>query len=291
MYGRSFADEPTASPGPTASPEQSADDAAIRATSQAFARAFEKGDAKAVADFWTQEGEYIDEGKDPIHGRAALMKSYEGFFAKRPNLKVDATTDKIRFLGKNTAIEEGAFSVKTADSPPQTSRYSTLYVRENGGWHFALIKEWDDPGSRATLQDLAWLIGNWKSEGPDGEVRTSYEWADGKKFIRARYSITSKAKPDWDTSGTQMIGVDPSSGSIRVWTFSSDGGIGDAVWTWDGDRWNIESTGFSGSGEETTATNLMTPSGKNEFTWRSVKRTVGDQELDDLPSVKVNRVK
>src|SRR3954454_24364551 len=45
------------------------DEAAIREASQALARAFEKGDPRSVAESWTAEGEYVDEGGEPVHGR------------------------------------------------------------------------------------------------------------------------------------------------------------------------------------------------------------------------------
>src|SRR5262249_28514336 len=69
--------------------ERKDDDSAIRETAQAFARAFEKGDAKAVGQFFTEEGEYRDDSGQMVDGRAALEKAYSDFFAKRPELKVE----------------------------------------------------------------------------------------------------------------------------------------------------------------------------------------------------------
>jgi hypothetical protein len=37
--------------------------------------------------------------------------------------------------------------------------------------------------------------------------------------------------------------------------------------------------------------NFLTRNGDDAFTWRSVKRTVGGEDLPDLPEVKVKRVK
>src|SRR4051812_22125191 len=87
------------------------DEKAIKDESQALARAFEKGDAKEVAGFWTSEGEYVDEDREPIHGRDALEKAYAGFLADRPELKVESRTESIRFLGTDSALEEGTFTV------------------------------------------------------------------------------------------------------------------------------------------------------------------------------------
>src|SRR5262249_36172995 len=97
---------------PAVTSPRPADEKAIRDVAQSLARAFEGGDAKTVAAFWTEEGEYIDEGEEPIRGRAALEKAYAGFFAKRPALKVEIKTEAVRFIGKDAAVEEGTFTAQ-----------------------------------------------------------------------------------------------------------------------------------------------------------------------------------
>ena len=126
-------------PGGGTAPARPADEQAIRAAAQAFVRAFEKGDANAVAAAWTEEGEYVDEDGTPVRGRAALAKAYADFFAKRRELKAEGTINAIRFLGQDTAVEEGTFTVKAKDRPANTSRYSALWVRQGGRWLMALL--------------------------------------------------------------------------------------------------------------------------------------------------------
>lgn len=276
---------------PPSGPPRPADEAAISEASQAFARAFETGDAAAFAALWTEEGEYLDEGGEPVRGKAAIAKGYADFFAKRADVKAESKTDKIRFLGKDTAIEEGTFTVKAKDAPANVSRFSALYVRQDGKWLLALLKEWgDDTTDRANLQDLAWLIGTWESEGGDLKASTTYEWTANKAFIRAQYTITPKKARERASSGTQVIGVDPASGVIRAWIFDSEGGIGESWWTHDGERWVIESTGTLTDGTETAAQNHLTRAGADAFTWRSVHRTVNGEKMPDISPVKVKRV-
>jgi uncharacterized protein (TIGR02246 family) len=268
------------------------DEAAIREASQALARAFEKGDSKAVAEFWTAEGEYVDEGGDPVHGRAALEQAYAGFFAKRPELKAESTTQTIRFLGADTAVEEGTFTVRAKDAPAESSRYSSLYVREGGRWRIALLREWGDESTdRPKLEDLAWLIGTWESDGEGLKARVTYEWSETKAFIRSRFVLAPKEKEARAVVGTQVIGVDPAEDIIRAWTFDPDGGFGEATWAWDGERWAIDSGGTLADGSRTTALNFLTPAGKDSFTWRSVGRTLDGEDEADLGPIKVNRVR
>lgn len=281
-----------ATPAAGDNPARRADETAVREAARTLARAFEKGDAKAVGAAFTEEGEYVDEDGDPVRGRAALEKAYAGFFAKRPELKVESKTTAVRFVGKDTAVEEGTFTVRAKDTPPDASRYSALYVRQDGRWLIAVLKEWgDEATNRPNLQDLGWLVGSWESTGDEVEARTTYEWAENQKFLRCRYTVTPKKDKAAASSGTQMIGVDPASGVLRAWTFDSAGGVGEATWTWDGERWVIDSRGTLADGTETTAVNFLTRAGGDAFTWRSVRRTLDGQPQPDLGPVKVKRVK
>jgi uncharacterized protein (TIGR02246 family) len=174
-------------------PARAADEADIRKVSEALARAFESGDAKAVGAFFTESGEYVDDESEPIRGRIALEKAYAGFFAKRGEVKVESKTDKIRFLGKDAAVEEGTFAVRSKNKPTNESRFSSLYLREDGKWRIPMLKEWvDENSTRPDLQDLAWLIGSWESDGPEMLARTTYSWGDDKKFIQCRFEIKKK---------------------------------------------------------------------------------------------------
>jgi uncharacterized protein (TIGR02246 family) len=271
------------------------DEKVIRETAQALAKAFAKGDAAAVASFWTEDGEYVDEDGKPVHGRAALEKAYTKFFAKRPEVKVESKTNSVRFLGKDTAIEEGTFTVTAKNAPPDTSRYSALYARQDGKWLIALLKEWDDDeDNQASLQDLAWLIGTWETDGGDSQARTTYEWTENKAFIRSKYTVTVKKEKDKGTetfTGTQIIGIDPGSGLIHAWTFDANGGVGEANWVYDGQRWVIDSDGTLPDGTDTTATNFLTRTGDDTFTWRSVSRTADGEPQPDIPAIKVKRVR
>jgi uncharacterized protein (TIGR02246 family) len=286
---------PNAAPAADAgsAPVRPQDEQAIRAASQAFAKAFATGDANAVAALFTEEAEYMDEESEPIHGRAALLKAYEAFFAARKDVKTESETDTIRFLGTDTAVETGTFTVTAGGEAPNSSRYSALYVRQGGKWLIALLKEWgadEETASAPNLQDLSWLIGTWETDNEEVTASTSYEWTANQSFIRVQYTITPKKTGEKPSSGVQVIGVDPAVGYIRAWLFASDGGIGESTWAWDGTRWMIESVGTLADGSATTAINFLSRGGDDEFSWRSVQRTLAGEALPDIGPVTVKRV-
>ncbi|HYV34857.1 MAG TPA: hypothetical protein VE988_04075, partial [Gemmataceae bacterium] len=190
-----------------------------------------------------------------------------------------------------TAIEEGTFTVLAKDRPPQASRYSTLYVRQDGQWLIAALKEWgDDTTTRPTLQNLAWLIGTWESDGPDLQARTNYEWAENKKFIVGKFTITQKKDKSKVSTGTQIIGIDPAFAQIRAWVFDSEGGIGESTWNWDGERWEIESHANLATGQGTSAVIFLKRVDDDAFTLQSVQRTLAGESQPDVGIVKVQRV-
>lgn len=266
------------------------DQKAIEAASAAFAKAFEAGDVKAVAGMFTENAEYIDDEGDPIRGRENLAKAYGKFFEKRTGVKAESKSEAVRFLGTDSAIEEGKFTVTPKSGPSTVSRFSTLYVREGGKWQIALLKEWSEQQSVATLKDLEWLVGTWESDSDAMKATTTYEWTVNKAFLKAQYTLKPKKEGEPAISGVQVIGVDPAVGHIRAWLFDEHGGIGESNWHWVNGEWQIESIGTLPDGSRTTALNIMVRSGDDTFTWKSVQRMVDDEAQPDVGPVKVKRV-
>ena len=258
------------------------DRAAIRAAMQSFVKAFEAGNAKDVAGHWTAEGEYEGEAVGTIRGRDALEAAYTAFFAKNPKVRAETRPESLRFVCA-TARWRRVPSRSTRGRPrPTAARYSAFLVREDGRWRFARLSE--SAGEGASLDELSWLVGEWKSSGQDAEVTTTYSWNDRKTFVKVRFTIKDK---DRTLDGDQFLGRDPATGQVRAWTFESGGGIGEGTWSRDGDRWVVEATGTITDGNVLTTTNILTKVDNDTFTWQSIHRVLGDDELPDLAPVKV----
>jgi uncharacterized protein (TIGR02246 family) len=272
-------------PPPSGKDSREADRAEIQAQTERFLKAFRSGDAERVASFWTADGELS--GDDGVYrGRAALAKAYRDLFGAKEERQAEIQRESLRFPSHDTAIDEGHFKVRTGKGEPTASRYSILHVREGGKWLMAVVREW--PAEHASLVDLEWLIGTWVARGEDAEVRTTYQWMWDQSFIEVQFTIRQK---DRTVSGFQMIGVDPGSRELRTWTFESEGGVGEAAWSRDGKNWVLESEGRLADGSTLRATNILTPLDPDSFTWQSVERSVDGEAVDDLPLVKVTRVK
>src|SRR5262245_39691190 len=55
-----------------------AEEKTIRATADAFVKAFNKADAKAIGAMWAPDAVYTDEHGVVFHGREGIQKEYEG---------------------------------------------------------------------------------------------------------------------------------------------------------------------------------------------------------------------
>jgi uncharacterized protein (TIGR02246 family) len=269
---------------------ESPDLVAVRKTADEFVKAFNNGDAKAVASFWTKEGEFVGPDGEPIRGREAIEKEYAEFFKKYPKATLEVHIEKIRLMGRHTALEEGTLKVHLpGEKEPGVSRYSVLHVREDDGWRMASVREWvPDPAQLISLKDVEWLIGEWAAKSGDEEASMRCAWDEDKAYLRCRYSWRRGGKAV--LSGTQIIAKDPN-GGLRSWQFDSSGAYGEWSWSRDGTTWVIESVGTLPDGSEVAGVNLLVPLGKDAYTWQPVERTAAGSPLPAAPPLKVTRVK
>jgi uncharacterized protein (TIGR02246 family) len=274
---------------PTADADaRSKDRAAVRALMQGFVKAFESRDAKAVAACWSAGGEFRNVDGVVVHGRDVLEKRLTALFARTPEVAAEVRPEPVQFLSNDAAVEEGTATVRRGRAEPAShTRYRALFLREEGRWLLAELHE--SPGTGPSINDLAWLVGEWKSQSGQGaEIHTTYSWAPSQKFLHVRFTLQEKQLA---ATGNQVIGVDPATGALHTWTFEANGGVGDADWSSDGDHWVLRAVGTLTDGRELAETNILRRVDDDTFTWQSIDRTLDDTPVPDLPPVKVTRVK
>ena len=96
-------------------PDKAKEEAAIFKNAEAFVAAFHKGDAKAVAAFWTTDGDYTDQTGKVFKGREAIEKLFKGFFAENKGLKLRIDIASMKFVTPEVAVEDGMTSTITPD--------------------------------------------------------------------------------------------------------------------------------------------------------------------------------
>ena len=279
-------DEPVRDPG------REHDRQAIVQLSRDMVRAFGQRDAAAMAANWTEQGEYTQNGGQPIRGRAEIQKGYSEFFKTiQGEPKVDVQFDAVRFPSADVALIETTLRRRNEEGGVVASaRQDAVLVREAGRWKLATVHEWDhESGPSVSLKDLEWLIGTWHAVTPDGEVNITYAWDENKAFIRGNFTVKEGTKVI--ESGTETIGKDNADGAIRSWLFESDGAFAGGVLTRDGTKWNVDVHVVRADGSRLAATVVYVPVNANTFTWQAVNQVLDGVPALDTPPIKVTRVK
>jgi uncharacterized protein (TIGR02246 family) len=268
------------------------DEKAMAERSKSLIDAFNRGDAKALAEFWTPDGDYMDELGQLYKGRKAIEDSFVKLFAAGKGAKLHVYRTSLRFVRPDLAIGDGLFEVAPPNgAPPTAARYTSVQVLQDGKWLIASLREAvaTPPNSAGKLEDMAWLVGGWAEDSDKGpSARASFTWAEGHNFLVNRFVMTVKDVPM--AGGTQWIAHDAAAKQIRSWMFDSSGAIGEGAWTRDGDRLVGKIVTTLTDGKKVSSTTILTRVDANHATWQSIQRSMDGQALPDTPPMKIKRV-
>jgi uncharacterized protein (TIGR02246 family) len=263
---------------------------AAKARDDAYIAAFEKGDAKALAAFYTEDTHYSTDDGTQINGRAAVQEGLVKYFAKNKGAKLQVEMESARLLTPDVLLEKGLSTVVPKEGEPETTRYSVTYVKKDGAWLIADLDEIELPAvdeAAQALGDLDWLVGTWKDQTPGITVETKTNWTLGQHFLRRSFSVTREGEDP--VQGTEVIGYDAAHGQLRSWIFDSAGGFGEGVWRQEGNKWLVQMTSTAIDGSQTTAQNVITRLAENKLTWESINRVREGEVLPNIDKVEVVR--
>jgi len=266
------------------------DEAAIRRVVDAFTKAYDAGDAKSIAGLFLPDAEIVSEDGTTVQGREAIENDFSGTFKDHPKATIKSDVKSIRFVSPTMAIEEGSSIVMhDPDQAAEHTRYEVVHVKQAGVWLMASARDLpdDEASGQDQLSQLRWLIGDWVDEDPEALVHTSYRWAADHHFVLCDFTVNLNGQ--MAMSGTQRIGWDPLAKTIRSWSFDSEGGFTEAVWTREGNQWIIKTTGVSSDGKAASSTSYLTRMHKHRLTWESKDRFVGGEKMADIGPIMIAR--
>src|SRR5438067_695786 len=108
-----------------AAAQNEAEERALQQRAADFVAAFNRGDAAAVAAFWTADGDYVDQFGHALRGRKAIEAAFRKQFADAPGAKLRIIPATLRWVKPDLAIEDGAAEVFPASGgPPAVARYT-----------------------------------------------------------------------------------------------------------------------------------------------------------------------
>lgn len=263
---------------------------AINAQFAALSKAIADGDAKAVSAMWTEDGDYIDQDGGVTKGKAAIEKRFSVLFTQNGKQFLDLVPDSVRSLSNDVVVSEGTVRRKDASTKPET-RFSMVFLKQNGSWLISSATETPlvVDSSVDPLKDLSWLVGDWSAENNGGSVHMKAEWAANKNFITCKYEIKKSADSP-TVESRQVIGWDPRTEQPISWHFDATGGFGYGNWVKKDRQWLVDATGVDRDGSTTSATNVLSISDPNSFSYQSVNRSINGVGFNDTVPLKVQRV-
>jgi uncharacterized protein (TIGR02246 family) len=212
-----------------------------------------------------------------------------------------STTDSIETNASTSTPSSEVTTTSATSSPATTSassaegvaaytkpvearvRYVCVWTKPEDKWMVASVREFADdppPTPHELLQPLAWLVGDWVSEGGDSIVHISYRWSDDGNYLLGDYQVIAGGETVMDS--VQRIGWDPLRGQIRSWLFDSDGGYGDGEWTTLEDGYRIRSTAVAPDGSIGAANIEATKVSDTRFVMKGTDRIVADVPVEDF---------
>lgn len=267
------------------------DEQAVRGCIAKYVEAFNQGDAAAIAALWSDAGVWVSPDGDRLVGSAAIGKAMEDYFAEGNGQALSVTDATIRFLAPTAAVEEGRARVVRAGEAPEESTYIAIHVKQDGAWRLDSVRETAIAIASTNyefLRPLEWMIGTWSDREGDVELETTCEWTKNKNFMTRSFRV--KVGDTTAKEGTQVIGYDAVSGTIRSWVFDTEGGIGEGTWHHDGGaKWIVKSSHRLATGQLGSSINILTPVDANSFLWQSTGRELDGEILPDIAPVTVVR--
>jgi uncharacterized protein (TIGR02246 family) len=271
--------------------DAAADEAAIRKNDEAYAQAFNKQDAKALAELWSPDAVYLNRTTgEEVTGRAAIGEQFASLFKSRPELKVEIIPESIQFISPNVAVEHGSAKFTAPKTEPDEVPYQAVFVKRDSRWLLDRVTDQQveaPPSHYEQLKPLEWMVGHWTDGADKGLVELDCNWTKNQNFLTRAVKVARHG--DLDFTGLQIIGWDPAAKTIRSWTFDSNGGFAQATWSRKDNRWYIHNEGVLADGGRATMVNVMKQVDENSFTWQTIERTADGEVLPNIDEIIVVR--
>ena len=256
---------------------------------RSYQEAYDRGDARALASFYAEDVDYIDQDGAEIRGRSEMEKLFAENFQTNPGAKIAITIEEVKPLTPDVQVNRGAATVTTANGITESTRYVAVLVKKGDHWQISQLTQAAAPAPSAhfQLEALRWLIGNWENKDENQTIESRVEWAGDNNFLVRTFKVKGGA----ETDGWEIVGWDPDRERIRSWIFDSNGGFGESSWSYDDGHWLIRASNVLPDGSRSAAENVLTKVDDNQFTWESKNRTLNSESQSPVPKIVVHRTR
>ena len=254
---------------------------ALKAAKQ-LTDAFNTGNAQAVVDVFLPDGELIDDSGTIHLGHQEIKALVTAFQEAYPGAKTEAQVESVRGVG-GLVLVDGTRVIADKDGKGlSVLRFATIWKKTDAGLKLASLRDVSEPlppTPHEALEGIAWIVGEWINESGDSKVLLNYRWDDTGNFIVGDISVT--AGEQVLMKSFQRIAWDASQGKYRSWTFDSDGGFGEGVWTATPNGLVMQNSAVGPDGLRGTATVKLVSDSKDRFTFEGIHRMSEGIEAPD----------
>ena len=124
-----------------------ADEKDVRSIGAQIQDAWNKADAKMLADLWLTDGDYVSSTGRAAHGRAEVQKAFaEQWATIYKGTKIAHTFTSVNFVRRDVAIADGSFEITgmrdaAGKIMPARSGLSTIVaVKKGDRWYVAALR-------------------------------------------------------------------------------------------------------------------------------------------------------
>jgi uncharacterized protein (TIGR02246 family) len=243
-------------------PAVSAEEALVKEILKVYTDTFNKHDAAALVEYWSEKAVSVNsETGTRLVGRDAIKKGFEELFKTTPGARLSSQVNHFRFLKPDLLTLEGTDTLVSNDSDPVENNFTALLVKVGDKkWVIEHATESPVPTPETPfdgLKNLDWMVGSWKDSTEGVNCESTVTWNEKKTFLIRKFSVQLEKDGDVET-GSQVIGWDPRSKSIRSWTFSSDGSFGEGAWSVNEGEWRVRFNHTNSDGSVLSGTQVIT---------------------------------
>ena len=270
-------------------------EADVVAASAAYVEAFNARDFVALGQQWIERAELV-EGGSRVAGREAIVDSIQGWLERHPQARLEIDVESVELLADNLARVSGTMHFRRHDADrPVRSRFESLRTLDGGSWR--LVESTVAPAHAAALDDLEWLVGQWRAEDAAAGrvVETVFERQLGG-FLLVGSTVTRSQADGADAEAVRsvtMIAADRAAGVVRSWVFDSTGAQAAGVVTFDGMTLEQSLAGTPSdavAGERVEWVQVIVPAGEGRFTLQSIERSIDGEQVPDAAPLHFRRI-
>ena len=174
--------EQAAEPPQATGEVRAADERALRALVAEFTRAFNAGDVKAVSALFSGDARLVTLTGRVINGRAAIEQLFASSFQEYSGQTIEVKTESLRFLGVDSAFEEGTATITSPPTPgnpavparPPATPLPTSSATANGFRTASVIIRCRNQPSSSRLTNTS---RNWNGLSVIGSMRATKPWS------------------------------------------------------------------------------------------------------------------